>query len=406
MYSPQASTSDTEAGTFPSLQPEWFERVYCESRGRIYNLCARILGDRDEAADLTQEVFLRALTHQPDARAQQNPDPWLYRIAVNACYDHLRRRSARATTPLEHAGEIPSATDDFASSETRHAVEAALAMISPRYRTALVLKDLHGLGTSEIADAMGVSRTNARVVLHRARSAFRRAFRGVAPAGSGVASALGLAAFLPELPLPASLQVLPVASALVPAAPLALAPVPPLAGVLAKVGGGLGVKGAIVVIAAAAVTTGGMTARHLAGGDGLRADGGPAPAVAEVGQGTALHDPGETRLPLRQHAERRAYARDGGSGPKAAGSGGSKESNMGSGEGTQTRSRQDGASRDAKAGSEPDRVAARLADAAGMNGSRQAATASGAPAEGAPAGEAGDGAKQVAAAGDKGGGGH
>ncbi len=64
MYAPQASTSDTEAGTFPGLQPEWFERVYCESRGRIYNLCARILGDREEAADLTQEVFLR-VSHAP-----------------------------------------------------------------------------------------------------------------------------------------------------------------------------------------------------------------------------------------------------------------------------------------------------------------------------------------------------
>ena len=406
MYAPQASKSDTEAGTFPGHQPEWFERVYCESRGRIYNLCARILGDRDEAADLTQEVFLRALTHQPDARAQQNPDPWLYRIAVNACYDHLRRRSARATTPLEHVGEIPSAADDFASSETRHAVEAALAMISPRYRTALVLKDLHGLGTSEIADVMGVSSTNARVVLHRARSAFRRAFRGVAPAGSGAASAFGLAAFLPELPLPASLQVLPVASALVPAAPLAFAPVPPLAGFVAKIGGGLGVKGAVIVIAATAVTTGGMTAGHLAGGDGLRADEGPAPAaaVAKVGQGTALLDPGETRLPLRQHAARRAHARDGVSGPTAAGSGGSKESGTGSGEGTQARSRQDGAPPDSKAGS--DRVAARLADAAGMNGPRQATTVSGSPAEKAAAGGAGDDAQQVAAAGDKGGGSH
>jgi RNA polymerase sigma-70 factor (ECF subfamily) len=279
--------------------PAWFEQLYSSSHARIFNLAARIVGDRDDAADITQEVFLRAFTHPPDERGMRNPEPWLYRVAVNACYDHLRRRAGRVTTPLEHAGEIVSRRDGFASAEMTHAVEAALGSLSLRYRTALVLKDLQGLGTAEVAEVMGVSGATARVLLHRSRAAFRRAFRDVAPSEAGALPVFGLAAFLPALAVPAALQAPPLVGALAQAAPVSLAALPtaaaslPAAGVLAKLGAALGVKAA-VVIAAATIVTGGAVVTHQLAADARNsaapttsADSGPAPTRTGAGAGAA-----------------------------------------------------------------------------------------------------------------------
>ena len=255
---------DHEAATAQAPRPEWFEQLYRDSHARVYNLAARVVGDRDDAADITQEVFLRAYTHPPDEHGMRKPERWLYRVTVNACYDHLRRRANRATSPLEHAGEVASARDGFAAAEMTHAVEDALGTLNVRYRTALVLRDLHGLGTGEVADVMGVSRATARVLLHRSRAAFRRAFRETAPAGAGPLPALGLAV-LPALAVPAALQAPPLVAALTPAAPIALASLPhaalPAAGLLTKIGAALGLKGAVVV-AAAVVVTGSAVATH------------------------------------------------------------------------------------------------------------------------------------------------
>ena len=303
-----ASTIDQEATPAGASQPAWFEQLYSSSHARIYNLAARIVGDRDDAADITPEVFLRAFLHPPDEQGLRNPEPWLYRVAVNACYDHLRRRTGHATTPLEHAGEIASSRDGFASAEMTHAVEAALGSLTLRYRTALVLRDLQGLGTAEVADVMGVSRATARVLLHRSRVAFRRAFRDVAP--EGALPALGLAAFLPALTVPAALQAPPVVAALASAAPVAFAALPhaaaslPLAGLLAKIGGALTVKAAVVVAAALVVTGGSVATYDLA--TSARDRGGakpPGPTPAQTltrGGGQGLGTAGETGSETRK----------------------------------------------------------------------------------------------------------
>ena len=61
----------------------------------------------------------------------RDPQPWLYRVTVNACYDHLRRRAVRPTASLEGAGELASASDGFAAPELTRAVETVLARASP-----------------------------------------------------------------------------------------------------------------------------------------------------------------------------------------------------------------------------------------------------------------------------------
>src|ERR1035437_336307 len=73
-----------------------FERLYADYHAAIYNLCARIVGDREEAKDLTQEVFIKAFNQLPEAEAEPlKLRPWLYRVATNACLNHLRARKPR-----------------------------------------------------------------------------------------------------------------------------------------------------------------------------------------------------------------------------------------------------------------------------------------------------------------------
>ena len=170
-------------------RPGAFEKMYGVMYARVFNLAARIVNDPEEAADITQEVFLDALRQIPDHSDHLRLEPWLYRIAMNTSYDHLRRRATRATAPL---GDIENALDpaDFLEhSLLSSTVVEALGRMTPRYRAALVLKDVHGVSNSELAQALDVSIGAAGVLLFRARAAFRRAFRELAPAGVGSFSA-------------------------------------------------------------------------------------------------------------------------------------------------------------------------------------------------------------------------
>lgn len=301
-------------------QPAAFEHLYRDHHARIYNLAARIVGHPEDAADITQEVFLRAYTHPLQLGGDLRPEPWLYRIAVNASYDHLRRRAARPSTPLDTVAEVPDASDGFADGEIAHCVESCLARLTPRYRTALVLKDLHGLSHAEIAEVMDIHQGAARVLLHRARGAFRRAFRAAASAGGTGVSMLGLAPFLPDLPVPASLQMPPPTtltppfkgpasrladlagpttiggSAPVAAAPIAAAPIAP-AGLLASLGGA-GAKMAVVAAATVVAIGGGLAVGHYS--DTLvRAD---EAASATTAGAAASSLPGPTTAP-RTHRQ-------------------------------------------------------------------------------------------------------
>src|SRR5664280_2360885 len=70
-----------------------FARLYAEHHAAIYNLCARVLGDREEAKDVTQEVFIKAFDQLPATDAESfGLRPWLYRVATNACFNRLRSR--------------------------------------------------------------------------------------------------------------------------------------------------------------------------------------------------------------------------------------------------------------------------------------------------------------------------
>ena len=150
-----------------------FEQLYELYRARIYNLAVRILQSPEDARDITQDVFIKVYRRLPGSRLSDlQLKPWLYRVAVNACYDHLRtRRIHRDIDIVSDTRAVP--VDTFEQSEMTHLVERTLGDLSERHRTVLVLKDIHGLRHDEIAGILDISRGATETLLFRARESFR-----------------------------------------------------------------------------------------------------------------------------------------------------------------------------------------------------------------------------------------
>jgi len=247
-----------------------FSRVYDDYHAGIYNLCARILDDREEARDVTQDVFIKAFSSPPAAVGEVKLKAWLYRVATNACFNVLRGR--RPNGGLAEVDDVPATGDAYEQAQSAALIEQSLGHMNERYRAALVLKDLHGLGGDELAEVLEVSRPAADVLVHRARASFKKAFAGLAGEGSVAPANLALA--LPVLSVPAALQVLPPLPAAF-APPHAAAPGhvgpgldpssvvgPAGAGLLAKLAAAAGTKAAIVAGGAVIIVGGGLAVRE------------------------------------------------------------------------------------------------------------------------------------------------
>jgi RNA polymerase sigma-70 factor (ECF subfamily) len=298
MSSPPATAPDLVRGLRAGRR-DAFERLYGDYHAPIYNLCARVLGDREEAKDVTQEVFIKAFDQLPEADAESfGLRAWLYRVATNACFNHLRSRRKLDRGGDAGLEQAASGVDEFERARTVALVEQSLGEMNERYRTALVLKDLQGLPPEEIAEVMEVSRPNADVLVHRARASFKTVFAKLAGAEAGAPAALGLV--LMPLSVPAALQAMPPLPAglapvhALPSPDIASAAGPAGVGLLAKIGAAVTTKAAIGAAAAAVVIGGGAVAVK----EGGRSDRGPAAATAApAGAGsqpaspyTAMHD--------------------------------------------------------------------------------------------------------------------
>ncbi len=112
-----------------------FERLYADHHAAIYNLCARVVGDREEAKDLTQDVFITAFNHfgAPGAEPVRKLRPWLYRVATNACFNHLRSRKRLDGGGDAQIENTACGVDEFERAQTVALVEASLG---PRGRAA------------------------------------------------------------------------------------------------------------------------------------------------------------------------------------------------------------------------------------------------------------------------------
>ena len=135
-----------------------FDQVMLAHEDRVFSVCLRILGDREKALDATQDTFLTVFRKAEQFQGRSAVGTWIYRIAVNTCYDQLRRARRRPTEHLpDHLDPSdPSAEEAIASAALRPEIETALAALPPDFRNAVILADLEGLPLPEAAQILGV----------------------------------------------------------------------------------------------------------------------------------------------------------------------------------------------------------------------------------------------------------
>jgi RNA polymerase sigma-70 factor (ECF subfamily) len=135
-----------------------FDSIMRAQENRVFSVCLRILGNRDNALDATQETFLTVFRKAAQFKGDSALGTWIYRIAVNTCYDQLRKSGRRPTESLPAHLEPPdaSAEDAIESAGLRPEIERALAALPPEFRAAVVLSDLEGMSLPAAAEALGV----------------------------------------------------------------------------------------------------------------------------------------------------------------------------------------------------------------------------------------------------------
>ena len=161
--------------------PRAFGTLVARHERRIYGLCLRILGNREDAEDATQEAFLAALRKAATFRRAAAFSTWLYRIAVNAATDQARRRGRSRLTTLdpEDAGMVADPRSDLGESVTAAvAVQTALTRVPEEFRVAVVLCDLYRVPYADAAQILEVPVGTVKSRVFRGRAALAACLAG------------------------------------------------------------------------------------------------------------------------------------------------------------------------------------------------------------------------------------
>lgn len=163
-----------------------FDWLVTHYHGPVYGLVRGVLCDPSEAADVTQEVFLKAFRGIRDFRGGSSLKTWLYRIAVREALNHrrwswrhLRQQifiddaSTEDSVPLDFEDSGPSPFEALASREVQQAVHRALNGVAEAFRAAVILRDLEGMSYEEVAEVLGVSVGTVKSRILRGRRALR-----------------------------------------------------------------------------------------------------------------------------------------------------------------------------------------------------------------------------------------
>jgi RNA polymerase sigma-70 factor (ECF subfamily) len=194
------SQSDEQAAVVREDKETLLTAVYHEYSGQIHTYASRLLGNTEDADDITQEVFIRAHGHLAELRDPGRLKSWLYRIATNLCMDLLRRRSRTRRifgiavplgpdsddsdhTPMREVAN-PGSTAPIDQVAERDHIAGALHEMPPKYAVCLMLHSAQGLSYREIADILGITPGAAAVRLTRARDLFSRHYNALRGEGS------------------------------------------------------------------------------------------------------------------------------------------------------------------------------------------------------------------------------
>lgn len=169
-------------------EPGAMEDLIRATYAGVHRHCLSLLGDPSDAADATQEVFLRVMRSVVGFRGEAAFGTWLHRVTVNVCLTAMKRRGdvgARGQSAGSDAFGVPGGPEDLradvdledvvVTGDEADTVLAAMQDLSEDDREVIVLRDLKGLSTRQTAKALGISESAAKVRLHRAHARLREA---------------------------------------------------------------------------------------------------------------------------------------------------------------------------------------------------------------------------------------
>ena len=167
---------------------EAFELLVRRYEKKVYWIAFNLVGDVEDARDLAQEAFLRVFKAIGRFKLQYNFYTWLYRIVVNLAIDHLRKKGKQQKVSLEECqvdpplGEDAAPERDLRNTELAAQIQAVLGSLPAKYKTVIVLRDIHEMSCAEISKIIHCTNATTRWRLHKAREMFKErwARRGAA----------------------------------------------------------------------------------------------------------------------------------------------------------------------------------------------------------------------------------
>jgi RNA polymerase sigma-70 factor (ECF subfamily) len=154
-------------------------------QGRLYNICLRVVRDREDAMDLTQEAFARIAERISGFAGASTFSTWSHRLTINLCLDFLRRKKARPEAPLAEDEHVLEPADSRPGPEELAVGRVdgvplweAVAALDEDYRQVVVLADVEGISMDEIAQALDIPVGTVKSRLHRARARLLAALEG------------------------------------------------------------------------------------------------------------------------------------------------------------------------------------------------------------------------------------
>jgi RNA polymerase sigma-70 factor (ECF subfamily) len=174
-------------------RPEAFEQLVRLTQREVYSLALRLTGNPDDAADVTQETYIRLLASIRSFRGEAKFSTWLYKVTSSVAITSLRKRARRRSeVSLDerqweewHAPASGEPGAELDRRELGERLDSALKSLPEAYRSVVVMRDVYGLALGEVGEQLGISEGAAKVRLFRARQKLKQMLFDDAPAQSG-----------------------------------------------------------------------------------------------------------------------------------------------------------------------------------------------------------------------------
>jgi len=173
-----------------------FESLVRKYKITVFNTIYSIIGNTEEAEDITQEVFLKVYTKAGSFKGKSSFSTWLYRITVNRCVDEIRKRNNKIISyetefdeeeklKLKNilASKEADITEELRKKELEDIIQKAMNSLPEKYRIILTLKEIEGLSYNEISQIMKISLAKVKIWLFRARQKLKGKLTFLYPQG-------------------------------------------------------------------------------------------------------------------------------------------------------------------------------------------------------------------------------